>query len=290
MVPVLPRRYPKRALRPLFSSRLPMREWWRKNRQFLAGLILVLAALLWYSLSLTGSERSGWVDSLARRLTAPLVGGASSTRLAVAGVFDTVLPGGGLDLDAENRRLRAELASREELQRENERLRRLLGYVESQPRRTVAARVIAEDASSWFRTVEIDRGFEDGVIDGLPVIDAAGLVGRVVQSGPHSSRVLLITDASSAVAVLVQDERIRGVCRGQGGGVALDFALIADDIKVGDGIITSGLGGVFPKGLVVGYVRSVRRERSGLFQTVEVEPAVDFAHLEEVLVVLKETP
>ena len=67
-------------------------------------------------------------------------------------------------------------------------------------------------------------------------------------------------------------------------------ALIDDDIKVGDGIITSGLGGVFPKGLVVGYVRSVQRERSGLFQTVEVEPAVDFSRLEEVLVVLKETP
>jgi len=267
-----------------------MREWWRKNRQFLAGLSLVLAALLWYSLSLAGRERSGWFDSLTRRLTTPLIGGSSSARQAVAGVFDTVLPGARLDLDAENRRLRSELASREELQRENDRLRRLLGYAETQPRRTVAARVIAEDASSWFRTVEIDRGSEDGIVDGLPVVDAAGLVGRVVRSGPHSSRVLLITDASSAVAVLVQDERIRGVCRGQGGGVALDFALVADDIKVGDGIITSGLGGVFPKGLVVGYVRSVQRERSGLFQTVEVEPAVDFAHLEEVLVVLKDTP
>lgn len=267
-----------------------MREWWRKNRQFLTGLTLVLAALLWYSLSLAGRERAGWLDGLLRRSSAPLLGGASAARHTVGGVFDVVLPGGRLDLDAENRRLRAELASREELQRENERLRRLLGYAESQPKRTVAARVIAEDASSWFRTVEIDRGYDDGVIDGLPVVDAAGLVGRVVHSGPRSSRVLLITDASSAVAVLVQDERIRGVCRGQGGGVALDFALIADDIKVGDGIITSGLGGVFPKGLVVGYVRSVRRERSGLFQTVEVEPAVDFAHLEEVLVVLKETP
>ncbi len=138
--------------------------------------------------------------------------------------------------------------------------------------------------SSWFRTIEIDRGSADGVIEGLPVIDAAGLVGRVVRSAPHSARVLLITDASSAVAVLVQDQRIRGVCRGQGGALALDFALLEDAIQVGDGVITSGLGGVFPKGLVVGYVRSVQREQFGLFQTVDVEPAVDFAHLEEVLV------
>jgi rod shape-determining protein MreC len=267
-----------------------MREWWRKNRQFLAGLVLVLVTLLWYSLSLSGRERTSWLEGLLRGAAAPVLGGASTARQAVAGIFTAVLPGGRLDLDAESRRLRGELATREELQRENERLRRLLDFTATQSWPTVAARVIAEDASSWFRTIEIDRGRAQGVVEGLPVVDAAGLVGRVISSAAHSARVLLITDASSAVAVLVQDERIRGICRGQGRGVALDFALIADEIKVGDGVVTSGFGGVFPKGLVVGYVRSVRRERSGLFQTVDVEPAVDFAHLEEVLVVLKETP
>jgi rod shape-determining protein MreC len=88
------------------------------------------------------------------------------------------------------------------------------------------------------------------------------------------------------VAVLVQDQRIRGVCRGQGGGLALDYASVEETIQVGDGVVTSGMGGVFPKGLVVGYVRSVNLEQFGLFQTVEVEPAVDFSHLEEVLVLI----
>jgi rod shape-determining protein MreC len=267
-----------------------MWEWWKKNCSLLIGLALVLAALLCYSLGLRTDGQTGWLERLALRLGRPMLGTATGARHAVAGVWSAVIPGASLDLDAESRRLRAEMAGVEELQLENQRLRRLLGFVEEHPRRTTAARVIGEDATSWFRTIEIDRGFEDGVVEGLPVVDAAGLVGRVVRSAPHSARVLLITDASSAVAVLVQDERIRGVCRGQGGTLALDFALVQDAIQVGDGIITSGSGGVFPKGLVVGYVRSVRREQFGLFQTVEVEPAVDFTHLEEVLVLLKEAP
>lgn len=264
-----------------------MWEWWKKNRSFVVGLSLVLAALLAYSLGLRSDGATGWVEGTALRVGRPILGTVAGARYTVAGVWDALIPGGaGLDLEAESRRMRAEMAGVEELQRENERLRRLLGFVEERPRRTVAARVIAEDASSWFRTIEIDRGYEDGVTQGLPVVDASGLIGRVVRSTAHAARVLLITDASSAVAVLVQDERIRGVCRGQGGTLALDFALVQDAIQVGDGVITSGLGGVFPKGLVVGYVRSVRREQFGLFQTVEVESAVDFEHLEEVLVLL----
>ena len=262
-----------------------MLEWWKKNRGLLTGLSLVLGSLLAYSLGVRGGGADNWLEGAALRLGGPAIGAAASTRYAVGGIFDAVIPGqSSLDLDAESRRLRAELAGVEELQRENDRLRRLLGFIEGETRRSVAARVIAEDATSWFRTIEINRGYEDGVLVGLPVVDAAGLVGRVVRSTAHTARVLLITDASSAVAVLVQDQRIRGVCRGQGGTLGLDFALVQDPIQVGDGVITSGLGGIFPKGLVVGYVRSVHREQFGLFQTVEVESAVDFAHLEEVLV------
>jgi rod shape-determining protein MreC len=266
-----------------------MAEWWRKNRKLLVGVVLVLAALLGYSLGLQPGDQTGWFERLALRLGRPLLSATTTLRLGVAGFWGGMVPGGSSrDLDAENRQLRAELAAAEELRRENERLRRLLGFVEEAPQRPLAARVIAEDASSWFRTIIIDRGSEEGVVEGLPVVNAAGLIGRVVRSTAHSARVLLITDASSAVAVLVQDQRIRGVCRGQGGALALDFALVQDEIQVGDGVVTSGLGGVFPKGLVVGYVRSVHREQFGLFQTVEVEPAVDFAHLEEVLVLLRE--
>ncbi len=263
-----------------------MWQWWNKNRSLLIGLGLVLAALLNYSLGVRAGEQTGWLETLSLGLGRPLLGATTDLRHGLAGIGGAVLPGGGDDLDTENRRLRAELAELIELRQENQRLRRLLGFVEDAEKRTVAARVIAEDASSWFRTIDIDRGSADGVTEGLPVVNDAGLIGRVVRSTTHSARILLITDASSAVAVLVQDQRIRGVCRGQGGALALDFALVQDDIQVGDGVITSGLGGIFPKGLVVGFVRSVHREQFGLFQTVEVEPVVDFAHLEEVLVLL----
>jgi rod shape-determining protein MreC len=264
-----------------------MWQWWIRNRSLVFGLGLMLAAMLAFSLGGKGDGQTGRLEALSLGLGRPLLSTATSVRHGVNWVGGVLLPGGGSDLDAENRRLRAELSELTELRHENERLRRLLGFVEETALPSVAARVIAEDASNWFRTIEIDRGTADGLTEGLPVVNAAGLVGRVVRCTPHSARVLLITDASSAVAVLVQDQRIRGVCRGQGGALVLDFALVQDQIQVGDGVITSGLGGVFPKGLFVGFVRSVQREQFGLFQTIEVEPAVDFAHLEEVLVLLK---
>jgi rod shape-determining protein MreC len=138
--------------------------------------------------------------------------------------------------------------------------------------------------------VVIDKGSVDGVMEGMPVVVAEGVVGRVIRSAPHDSRVLLLTDASSAVASLVQRNRTRGVVRGQGDILTLDFALRQKDIEVGDRIVTSGTGGVFPKGLVIGEVTRTAREQYGLFQTVTVSSAVDFARLEEVLVLVKENP
>ena len=263
-----------------------MWQWLSRNYKLLLGVSLALAALLNYSLGVQRQGQPGWFESLSLRLGQPLLTASSAFRYGTADLFGSILPGGQRALDEENRRLRGELAALTELRQENARLQQLLGFVEETSLPTLAARVIGEDASGWFRTIEIDRGSVDGIRDGLPVVNAAGLVGRVVRTTPHTARVLLITDASSAVAVLVQDQRIRGICRGQGGTLILDFALLQDDIQVGDGVITSGLGGVFPKGLVIGYVQAVQREQFGLFQTIEIDPAVDFAHLEEVLVLV----
>ena len=125
------------------------------------------------------------------------------------------------------------------------------------------------------------------VSTGMPVVVAEGVVGRVVRSSPRFSRVLLVTDASSAVASLLQHNRARGVCRGQGEQLVFDFVLRQEEVKAGDRVVTSGMGGIFPKGLVVGYVGSVERQDFGLFQAIEVIPSVDFSHLEEVLVLLR---
>ena len=98
---------------------------------------------------------------------------------------------------------------------------------------------------------------------------------------------MLITDASSAVASLLQDNRARGICRGQGEQLVFDFVLRQEEVQVGDRVVTSGMGGIFPKGLVVGHVKSINRQEYGLFQAIEVSPTVDFSHLEEVLVLLR---
>ena len=269
-----------------------MWEWWRKNRPLMLGGLLLLVALLWYSVNLRQQDETNFLESVMLRLTGPvqaglnqMIGGAADIWGHYLYLVDTVEDNRRLT-DA-NRTLRAVLTQSDEVRLENERLRLLLDFKEAQEIATLPAHVIAEDASSWFRTVMIDKGSEQGVTEGMPVVVAEGVVGRVVRSSPGFSRVLLITDASSAVASLLQANRARGVCRGQGDQLVFDFVLRQEEVKVGDRIVTSGMGGVFPKGLVVGNVKSVDRQEFGLFQTIEVAPTVDFSHLEEVLVLLR---
>lgn len=269
-----------------------MWEWWRKNRPLLLCGVLILAALLWYSVSLRQQEQTSFMESLVLRATGPVQAGLDRAIKGVSDLWGHYLylvdaAEENQHLTEQNRVLRAALTQSEEIRLENARLRLLLDFKEDLKTSTLPARVIAEDASSWFRTVMIDKGDADGVTEGLPVVVAEGVVGRVVRSSPHFSRVLLITDASSAVASLLQDNRARGVCRGQGEKLVFDFVLRQEEVNVGDRVVTSGMGGVFPKGLVVGSVESVDRREFGLFQSIEVAPAVDFSHLEEVLVLVR---
>ncbi len=269
-----------------------MWEWWHKNRPlFLAG-VLLLMALLWYSVGLRQQDETSFLESIVLRTTGPVQAGLN-------GLIDSAADSWGhylylvdtaednRKLVAENRTLQAVLTQSDEVRLENERLRLLLDFKEELEVDTLPAQVIAEDASSWFRTVMIDKGRDQGVSEGMPVVVAEGVVGRVVRSSPDFARVLLITDASSAVASLLQDNRARGVCRGRGEQLVFDFVMRQEEVAIGDRVVTSGMGGVFPKGLVVGLVKSVERQEFGLFQAIEVYPTVDFSHLEEVLVLLR---
>jgi rod shape-determining protein MreC len=269
-----------------------MWEWWQKNRPLMLGAVLLLATLLWYSVSLRQQDETNFLESLVLRVTGPVQAGFDRGIASVADIWSHYLylvdtAEDNYNLVEENRTLRAVVALSDEIRLENERLRLLLDFKEAQELVTLPALVIAEDASSWFRTVTIDKGSDQGVIEGLPVVVAEGVVGRVVRSSPGYSRVLLVTDASSAVASLLQDNRARGICRGNGEQLVFDFVLRQEEVNVGDRVVTSGMGGVFPKGLVVGRVKSVDRQEFGLFQEIEVTPAVDFSHLEEVLVLLR---
>jgi len=169
---------------------------------------------------------------------------------------------------------------------ENQRLHGLLELRETMPRDAVAARIAGADIGGLFRTVTLNKGERDGVEKGMAVIAADGVVGRVVATSPHASRVLLAVDASSGIDAVVQRSRVRGIVEGgSDAGCRIKFVKRRDDLQPGDRVLTSGLDGIFPRGVPIGHIVGIPQDDRGLFQTAEVEPAVDLSRLEEVLVV-----
>jgi len=177
-----------------------------------------------------------------------------------------------------------------ELERAN--LREMLHFKLANPTYEVlAAEVIGHDPSNLMYYIIIDRGSQDGVANGMPVVTARGLVGRVTAVYPHSARVMLLTDPASSVNALIQSSRATGVVQGQGRrGLTMHYLEQSEQVQVGDIVLTSGLGGNFPKRLVIGQVTSVKRNDVDMFQEVQVQSAVHFDRLEAVLVILNFTP
>ena len=150
----------------------------------------------------------------------------------------------------------------------------------------LAAEVIGRDPSNLLHYVIIDRGAEDGLAVGMPVVTARGLVGSITTAYPHSARVMLLTDPASSVNALIQSSRATGILQGQGrASLTLRYVEQSEQVQVGDIVLTSGLGGNFPKRLVIGQVRAVQRSDVEMFQEILVQSAVDFDRLEVVLVV-----
>ena len=169
----------------------------------------------------------------------------------------------------------------------NIRLRKLLLFKEEFTSPMVPAEVISEDPSSWFNTILLDKGSKDGIEKNMAVVTSEGMIGRVIEVSRAVSKVLLSTDHSSAIDVMVQRTRAKGILEGRVNQTCqLKYVSRADDVRMGDDIISSGLGGIFPKGLLLGRVSKIKREGSGLFQYVEVTTSVDFAKLEEVFIVV----
>jgi len=174
-----------------------------------------------------------------------------------------------------------------EFELSNSRLRNLLNFKKTITDRVLSAEIIGKDPSPWFKTVLIDKGENDGVETGMAVVVPKGIAGQVTDVSANYSKVLLIIDHNSAVDALVQNDRARGIIQGDAAGQCLfKYVLRKHDIKIGDIVVSSGLDGVFPKGLAVGYVSAVIKPKSGIFQDVTVSPYVDFEKLEEVLIVL----
>jgi rod shape-determining protein MreC len=187
------------------------------------------------------------------------------------------------ELRAENETLRQEVRALGEAGNENTRLTRLLKLTEHTGFKTISARVIGRDAGNWWKSIEIDRGSNDGITTNLPVLNADGLIGKVVSFTRGEARVLLLIDSNCKVSALLQESREPGVVAG----TRMTYVDRNAKIKPGEAVITSGLGGTFPKGILIGTVAKAELNRQGMYQDVEIKPAVDFHRLEEVVVILK---
>jgi rod shape-determining protein MreC len=170
----------------------------------------------------------------------------------------------------------------------NERLRNLLNFQKAPTNQVVAAEVIGKDPSGWFKTLIIDKGKAEGLHKGLPVVLAQGIVGQVIEVSNHYSKVMLIIDRNSAVDALVQRSRARGIIKGASADrCRFEFVLRKHDVQIGDTVITSGLDGVYPKGLRIGRISDLSEPKADIFYDITVAPFVDYETLEEVLVILR---
>jgi rod shape-determining protein MreC len=262
-----------------------------------AAIAILLLALPFFVLNANLREpgRENFYDGPILELSAPIQSLAASVARAVSDVFDDYVY--LVEVRQENDRLRSRLARLDQEHEqlvaealENRRLRSLLSLRERVGGQVIAATVIGRDVSPFFRVtrVEVDRGERDHVREGMPVVSARGLVGQIRRTWGRYSDVLLAVDTGSAVDVIVQRTGSRGMLRGTGEDdrymSRIEYLGRDDEVRVGDLVHTSGLGQRFPASILVGRITRIVRADSGMFQEVEVAPAVDFSTLDEVLV------
>jgi rod shape-determining protein MreC len=268
----------------------------KRIRTFWIWIVFIFIALFLISSNL--GKRRSWnpAEQIIIEITCPLQKLIRKTVNVVEGVWLRYF--GLINLRSENARLQREInALRMENDRyremvaTNKRLQEMLQFKKTINWPVLAAQVIGRDPSGWFESVIIDKGKNSGLKVNMPVVDAKGVVGRLVSVSPNYAKVLLIIDQNSAVDCLVQRSREKGIVKGLSPKLCkLDYVVKTSDILAGDVIVTSGMGRVFPKGLPVGEVLEVANIPWKLFKDIQIRPTVDFAKLEEVLVVLKEDP
>lgn len=190
------------------------------------------------------------------------------------------------ELKKQNEELTSELAQLTEAEKTAERLESLLGLQSTYNLQSTAVRIIGTTGDAWSQTVTIDKGSANGFEIGMPVCNSGGVIGQIIEVSAATSTVRLINDENSGVSAMVQSTRAQGILQGQPDGTLMLSYVPADaDVKVGDVIITSGLGGRFPKGLPLGTVSSVSRAANATYYTIVVRAISTAESNEEVLVI-----
>jgi len=262
-------------------------------------VILVLAALLLMALQLTGQLQS--LRSVISFVTAPAQLGATGFARTITDGVEFVLELGVLrqrvnELEQINAGLRAENFSLREVERENERMRRILAFAQTRPGlelrgAQIIARVIGQESTNFLNYIEIDLGASHNIAVGMPVVTEQGLVGRISEVNNVTSKVLLITDPSSAVNAILQSSRLNGIIQGTpNGDLIMDFIPQGPVFSVGEVVLTSGMGVRFPRGIPIGQVIERRQRDIDIFQQAVVRPSIDFSSLELVAIVTNFDP
>lgn len=266
----------------------------RERFQNLIPVLLLALAVVGFVLHRTGLLTP--IEGVLIRVTAPLQEGASSVVTRLGELTQTVrdlrdLRERNTELEAENARLLLEIVRLREIEAEAALMRDLLNFSQAYPSFNiqgahVVGRVIGRDPSNLQRYITLDVGSESGIERNMPVATNRGLVGRISEVDNGWSRVLLVIDVSSSVNALTQSTRASGLVEGQADGSLVMRAIPqGDTVSVGDTVFTSGLGGNFPRQILIGQVTGVERKDYALYQEATVEPTVDFQHLETVLII-----
>jgi rod shape-determining protein MreC len=264
-------------------------------------LFFILAGISLALLILSSSGQMAPVEGAARVATRPFLNVFNELGRQATNVLQTVNELGTL------RTLNRQLKSRvdtltidnlrlTEVEAENQQLRELLRFKQLNPTYDfrggqVIARVISQAQTNYLSSLSIDLGSEQGIARGMPVVTEQGLVGRIDKVGPNSATVLLLIDPSSGVQALVKRNRAVGVVNGRAGGLpVMEYIPMDADISAGDEIITSGLGGNFPKNVTIGQIVEVIRHDYDMYQQAVIRPTVNFDRLEFVLIITNFKP
>ncbi|MDO9573704.1 MAG: rod shape-determining protein MreC [Candidatus Contubernalis sp.] len=267
-----------------------------KKKKAFTIIVILISLIIIMNLSQWERERLTFVEDLIITVVSPFQNAVFWISTEVRDVFEHFSE--RQDMDRENSELKQSLGDYqsitnqlEELKQENKRLREMLDFREKSDYTLLPARVTARDTSGWFSVVVINKGYSDGAAKDMAVINNDGLVGHILSVSRNSSKVLLLSDSSRAVSGVVRDSRETGVIGFVEGSVEqpgycrMINILRESEIEKGDVVVTSGLGGVFPPGLVIGQVIEVGDDEYGLLKYALIKPAVDFSRLEEVFVV-----
>jgi len=251
-------------------------------------IIVVVVALLLLASMLGG--RFGTPHQLTLGFIGPLQSAVTRTIGAVSAIKDDYIV--LWNVRAENKHLQSlvdkyltELGEYREGYSLYLHLEELLDFKDKLSFEPIAARVVGKEPVYWYQTIVVDRGRKDDVLEGMIALAPGGVVGQVIHTGEHYSKILLADAPSSAIDAMIQKNRTRGILKGAGEkGYVLHYVLKNADVEVGDDIVTAGIGGVFPGGIPLGKVSKVQKKRRGMFQEIEVQPNVDFQKLEFVFI------